>query len=95
MAGGQNSKTSEIFDLATQTWRYGPDLPVSNQLYWGASVPYGDTFLIIGGYDYEYSDSILSFDPTLDSWVELPQKLTQGRNKFAAFLAPDDFVTCV
>ena len=95
VAGGQDTKTSEIFDLAMQTWRYGPDLPVSEELNWGASVQHGDTFLIIGGYDNGYSDSILSFDATLESWVELPQKLTQGRSRFAAFLVPEDFVTCV
>ena len=49
-AGCQNSKyhkTTEIYSVEDDSWRTGP--PFTHDIYTAASVPYYDTFLIVGG----------------------------------------------
>ena len=41
--------STEIYNVENDTWREGPHLPQA--LYNLASLPYEDTFLILGGYD--------------------------------------------
>ena len=57
----------------------GNDLPFA--LKGAASVPYNDSFLLVGGYDYHtgYLDTILQYIPESDSWVEMPSKLETPR----------------
>ena len=46
------------------------------------SVPFEDSFLLVGGYDYsrdEYLDTVLQYIPASDSWLELPTKLRTAR----------------
>ena len=46
------------------------------------SVPFGDSFLLIGGYDpsrNQLLDTILQYIPTNDSWVEMDAKLKVPR----------------
>ena len=47
--GKRATSTTEIYTVGNDTWREGPDLPQA--LYNLASLPYEDTFLILGGYD--------------------------------------------
>ena len=35
VAGGQDSKSTEIFDLSQKRWKWGPDLPVSSKVRQG------------------------------------------------------------
>ncbi len=56
--------TSEILDLATMEWRSGPELPRNTRF--PVNVQYGDTFAMIGGYDFdthEELDTVHLFDP--------------------------------
>ena len=55
-AGGQNSDLVFTFDLATQIWLPGPRLPHDIDL--GASVPYEDSLLIVGGYNGQLECSL-------------------------------------
>ena len=52
-------------------------------IYNAESVPYGDSFLLVGGFDYydnfQLLDTILQYIPANDSWVELPTKLRTPR----------------
>ena len=58
----------------------GNNLPYT--LYGAASVPYNDSFLLVGGFTldtFEYRDTILLYIPESDSWIELPTKLETPR----------------
>ena len=86
-AGGFLGPNSLIFNLETETWRSGPDLPT--HLEGGASVQFQDTFLVVSGrgaFDTEtglfvFSKSIFKFVTSPEeSWLELPQKLSEGFN---------------
>ena len=47
-----------------------------------ASVPYKDSFLLVGGYLYdtdEVLDTIIKYNPEDDSWLEMPAKLQTPR----------------
>lgn len=49
IAGGWDKTISDIFNLQTQTWRGGPSLPKSEELWGANAVQYQDSFLLIGG----------------------------------------------
>ena len=98
--GGQIHPVVEtrIFDLDSQVWRDGPDLP--SGVSGGASVQFGDTFLIVSGiydwdiYGYKYSRSIYKFVSDPEGWIKLPQTLSVGFYHFDAFLVSIDFIDC-
>ena len=48
--------STEIYTVEDDTWRDGTDLPRETNA--GASVPYGDTFLFVGGTTYPCYDEI-------------------------------------
>ena len=93
VAGGRGSNgTTEIFSPKHGTWRSGPLMPVV--LEHGASVQYGNTFLAVGGMDNNgtATKSVYMFDP--EGWIEMPQKMENGRAFFAAFLVDEDYLPC-
>ena len=101
VAGGYYRSNSVIFNLETETWRSGPDLPT--RLGGGASVQFQDTFLVVSGrgdFDTEtgmfvFSKSIFKFVTSPEEgWLELPQKLSEGFSNFDAILVPQDFIEC-
>ena len=57
----------------------GNDLPIA--LFGAASVPYNDSFLLVGGREcgIQQLDTILLYIPESDSWVEMPSKLKTPR----------------
>ncbi len=46
-----------------------------------ASVPYGNTFLLVGG-----NDEVFKFIPETEQWEEMPEKLSEGRFGVTAML---------
>ncbi len=63
------SSTTEILDLATLTWRPGPDLP--KPVYHAASFQYGDTFGLAGGSTHNYHlgayyDTVYLYNPEVN-----------------------------
>ena len=96
VAGGVDapgSSTSAVFDLNTQLWSPGPDLPYS--LYSAASVQFGDTFLFIGGAgESDYTDTILQFDPATETFIQRTEKLGHKKIYTASFLVPDNYANC-
>ena len=59
-----------MYNVPEDTWTFGNDFPL--ELSRADSVPYKDTFALVGGYqyyDYSASDAILLYKPTDDSWV--------------------------
>lgn len=90
VAGGLHTSFSYGLDLDTLQWTTLPLLPQPISL--GASVPYGDSFLIVGGFIQGGAEkTVYTFDPQLEDWILLPQKLQIGREQTAAFLVPDTF----
>ena len=97
VAGGDYAGPSvEFLDLDTLTWAPKQSLP--HDLRLADSVPYKDSFLIVGGdEDYDTNDeldTILYYNPTLDEWENLGQ-LSVARSRNAAFMVPDSYAGCV
>ena len=83
----------EILDLNTNTWRSGLN-PLPEALYAGASIPYEDSFLAVGGTlsnPSVESDKIYKYEPDTESWTTLPKTLDVGRGFAVAMLVPDAF----
>ena len=63
----------------------------------GASVPLGDSFVIVGGYDetdFEELDTIIAYDADAAEWVVRPERLATPRSRMAAFTVPDNYFQC-
>ena len=53
------------------------------------SVPYGDTFLLVGGWNeltFEWMETIFMYDPYDERFVLLPETLRQGRGDHGAIM---------
>lgn len=100
VAGGFSDSTSfltsvEVLNVKDSTagWTEGTDLPVGIQI--GASVPFKNTFLIVGGgFDGGYSDLIYEYEAETDKWITRQERLNKGREKIAAFWIPDEIARC-
>ena len=96
LAGGEGAGTStEIYSFETNSWRAGPDFPISENFY-GGSIAFQNSFLAVGGAvgPRDYSGAIFYLDPDTLEWVDMTTELLTPRKWFAAFLVPDDFITC-
>lgn len=63
----------------------------------GMSVPFEDTFLIVGGnsiFAGTELDTIWQFDPSIQQYVKRSEKLSEGKYDSAAFMIPDDYIVC-
>ena len=84
---------SFIFSLETLEWRSGPDLP--QPIFSGASVPYGRSFLAVGGLEgATETNGIYTFDPDEEEWVVLNRVLTTEREDQVVVVVPPGFVEC-
>ena len=88
--GGQ---TTEIFNLDSQTWRAGPQLPTAEETYSGTTLPYGNSFLVVGGYSIVSGcrSEIWLFNPDSYEW-EVIATMTQERYSLTAIAMPEN--TC-
>ena len=95
-AGGLSENSCEFLDIDTlDGWVPRAALPYG--LGHGASVPYNDSFLIVGGFNYNgnyATDEILFYNPERDSWDSMQQSLDDSRTDMPAFLVPDEFANC-
>ena len=92
IAGGIIKSSSEMFDFKTNSWTKKADLPY--KLGGGSTLPYRDSFIIIGGNNYDSwseSKSILYYNPLFNKWETLEEELKLGRTYFTAFYVPDQF----
>ncbi len=83
--------SSEIFNFDSLTWRDGPALPYG---YGYASVQLTDTFLLVGGYEDDYSDKIYIFDEDNYEFTLKSQTLWHPRLYAGAVVVPDEMVNC-
>ena len=98
-AGGEINEATWIFELDSglPDWRPGPRL----SLELGASVPFGDTFLAVGGITNIGPDvstaAIFEFNanPQNETFIQRPEKLKNPKAYAAAFIVPDTyFASC-
>ena len=89
VAGGVNDafplSSVEIFTVATMSWRDGNSLPFA--LAGSYATRFGDTFVLTGGYTYflsDLSDSLIMYDTTSGTWVEMEGKLKTPRRSHVA-----------
>ena len=95
IAGGRTTgfeSAVQIYDIAAGTWRMSEN-PLPHPLMFGSTVPFGDTFLIVGGSVDVYetglppSDEVLQFNPNEETWTVREERLGCGRyGHFAAFV---------
>ena len=88
-------KTTEIFDVETESWSEGPDLPSGMSNYGAQVIPYLDSFLLVGGCGREDGKNFDTFQLDLQemAWIERPEKLEHYRCNHVAFEIPND--SCV
>ena len=87
VAAGGESHTDivEIYTIRANTWRTAKHrLPSKNRGLTG--VPYGQTFMVVGGDTGSYSDMILLYKPDTEGWETLGQRMTTGRYHVSATL---------
>ena len=79
VAGGLRTSTTEILDLTTMIWNWGPD--IGSHAY-GASMisTRNDELLLIGGYDEGALSAIRRMNASLSSWVVVGQLKTPRFN---------------
>ena len=82
-----------IFDLAAMAWRQGPEIPARGFLTYSQSLPYGDSFVLVGGYGYESRQAlgaIWRFKPETEQFVTLRERLARPRAGHAVVALPVD-----
>ena len=87
----ETAMETEILNLDTMTWRAGPQFPTVDRAYQGSSLPYGNSFLAIGGAvnGHGYRDEIWYFDPDRYEW-EVISTLAEERYLFVAIALPEN-----
>ena len=86
--------TVEIIDLDTNTWVNGPSMPV--MLTDATSVPFGDTFLAVGGLDEDGVEqkSIYEYSPFDGEWIKRPEELKHARSNPGVSMSTTEYVQC-
>ena len=90
--GGDTERTTEILNLDDEDpqWFFGPSLPY--YIYNGASVQYGNTFLIVGGDAPQGKlNTLWMYDMDIGNWTLLDQTLEIPRAYTTAFFVPDEY----
>ena len=58
------------------------------------SVPFGDTFLLVGGSDDTYQKTIYEFDPVGMDWLLRPEELKEERDAAFAVTTSAEYMGC-
>ena len=88
-------QTTEIFSLDTLSWRPGPTFSLSAP----ASVPFEDSFIVIGGYsengagELKSHSEIYKWDVETEDFVLMAQELSEARDTMEAIMVPDSVCT--
>ena len=94
VAAGDHTNTVEIFNLGTWEWSYHTSW--TEYRAGGMSVPYGDTFLVVGGEisSGDYSTEILWFNLDTEAWETRPEVVPSQTAYSAAFFVPNSYIRC-
>ena len=93
--GGISSSATQILDLDKLTWTMGGNFS-DGKLYAGSSIPYGNTFLVVGGYiaGPGEQNSIWEYEVDTGNWKKLDQEMMTERSNFAATLVHQNSYKC-
>ncbi len=85
--------TSDIFSLATLSWRPGPPAPFEEE---AGTAQYLNTFVAVGGSsNEEVLDTVYIFDEIHYEWKIFGRRLQVARQGYPGLvLVPDEFVSC-
>ena len=88
--------TTEIYNMETGEWSYGPEVPSEIYLYDARTAAFGDTFLLTGGRDEEHTDlkTIYEFDPVSKDFILRKEKIYKGRYSHVALTASPEMYPC-
>lgn len=64
---GGDTKTTRLYDVASDTWSFGADVPLDDGSSEGAGISHGGIFYSIGGRN-GYENRILAYDRETDTW---------------------------
>jgi N-acetylneuraminic acid mutarotase len=67
---GGNTNSLFIYDVLTNTWSQGPNMPVNGSN--GVSAAIDSKLYVLNGYDGGYRTDFWRFDPATASWTQLP-----------------------
>ena len=91
---------SAINYIPTYTYRYGQGLFL-DELFNAASVQFGNSFLVVGGYRYDPSDwvtdhlnGIMIYNPETEAMESYDSLSSGGRSEFGATLVTEELVLC-
>ena len=94
--GTDGLTSTDFLNLETLIWVPKQSLPFD--IRYGASVPFQDSFLIVGGFSIGelegYLQTVYYYDPNLDQWI-LIERMDFARERFTAFMVPDSFANCI
>ena len=96
-SGQFGGRETEILNLESFSWRLGPLFPSENAIYLGQSVPYAESFLVVGGhrlFDDTESKQVWYFDARIDKWIDMGVTLDFEKVSYSAIWIPDDKVVC-
>ena len=99
VAGGEDVSynklsTVEMLDEGANEWRQGPELPYGIN---GAKMVEDQNggVVLVGGYSSSgILDTLFQLSNGNEEWMEMKQKLKNGRNRHVAFLIPDNIANC-
>ena len=86
----------QIYDTDEGMWRVSA-VPLPYPVQLGMVVPYGNSFLIVGGYNGDsggYEHRILQFNPEDETWTVRPERLAIGRQAAYAAFVDDGLMEC-
>ena len=96
-AGTYGDIFTQIFDIATRSWRRGPNLPGSR--YETVNVAAGRSFLVVGGNTKVDGTetrvaTVIEFNPDSEEWVIRPERLSTGRSNMYAIMVDENVIAC-
>jgi hypothetical protein len=95
VAGGFATNTVQVFNIESQRWTSGSGMPAAAS-YSGSTVPYGDSFAVIGGFDgTTQTDSIYIYAKETKTWSTSEETMQMARRHASAVPIPDTLASCV
>ena len=96
VAGGfYGEKRSQLYNVEDGRWYLQGNLPFD--IHRGASVSFNNTMIIVGGDSKEigtHLNTLVIFNRETSRWEVMEQRLKRRRELSAAFLIPDNLVSC-
>lgn len=92
VTAGSDDVSSHFLNLETLLWEPKADFPYIVDR--APSVPFQDSFLVVGGYSAAYIRTIHFYDTAADEWKGIAN-MEEGKRYTAALMVPDSFANCI